>query len=128
MIEVREKSAFYVQLAAQRPAVWPVAKGVAFVSRREHQDWGIALHIEGRVLSPEQLRDALQRRFSQAERFNRYFLFLDVQHDVIVWRAVNDGPSSAVILDDIRRHQLLLAGLDRLSEELSSADGPHSRY
>jgi hypothetical protein len=79
MIRVSEKAAFYAHLAAERTAFWPVAAGVAFVSRREHRDWGIALHIEGHALRPEQLRDALQRRFSQAERFNDYFLFLDVR-------------------------------------------------
>ncbi len=53
MIEVEEKTAFYYNVAAQSPAVWPVANGVSFVSRREHHDWGIALHIEGRALRPE---------------------------------------------------------------------------
>ncbi|KTB59281.1 hypothetical protein [Pseudomonas syringae] len=118
MIEVTEKSAFYAQVAAQNPAVWPVANGVAFVSRREHHDWGIALHIEGRALRPEQLREALQRRFIEAERFNHYFLFLDVRRDFVVWRAVNATPDAFVSLDEIRRHELMLAGLEHLSEEL----------
>ncbi|AHG42312.1 negative regulator of hrp expression HrpV [Pseudomonas syringae CC1557] len=118
MIEVTEKSAFYAQVAAQNPAVWPVANGVAFVSRREHHDWGIALHIEGRALRPEQLREALQRRFMEAERFNHYFLFLDVRRDFVVWRAVNATPDAYISLDEIRRHELMLAGLEHLSEEL----------
>ncbi|MBC3954601.1 MULTISPECIES: hypothetical protein [Pseudomonas] len=115
MIEVKEKKAFYTQVAAQAPAVWPVASGVAFVSRREHQNWGIALHIEGRALRPEQLREALQLRFSEAERFNDYFLFLDVQRDFVVWHAVNDAPNAVTNLDEIRRHELILAGLDHLA-------------
>ncbi|WP_024644003.1 hypothetical protein [Pseudomonas syringae] len=118
MIEVTEKSAFYAQVAAQNPAVWPVANGVAFVSRREHHDWGIALHIEGHALRPEQLREALQRRFMEAERFNHYFLFLDVRRDFVVWRAVNATPDAYISLDEIRRHELMLAGLEHLSEEL----------
>ncbi|MCD5993877.1 type III secretion protein HrpV [Pseudomonas sp. CDFA 602] len=115
MIEVTEKVAFYTQVASQSPAVWPVANGVAFVSRREHHDWGIALHIEGRALRPEQLREALQLRFSEAERFSNYFLFLDVQRDFVVWHAVSDAPNSVTNLDDIRRHELILAGLDHLA-------------
>ncbi|CAM3058450.1 type III secretion protein HrpV [Pseudomonas floridensis] len=115
MIEVTEKVAFYTQVAAQNPAVWPVANGVAFVSRREYHDWGIALHIEGRALRPEQLREALQLRFSEAERFNNYFLFLDIQRDFVVWHAVSDAPDSVTNLDEIRRHELILAGLDHLA-------------
>lgn len=115
MIEVKEKKAFYTQVAAQAPAVWPVASGVAFVSRREHQNWGIALHIEGRALRPEQLREALQLRFSEAERFNDYFLFLDVQRDFVVWHAVSDAPNAVTNLDEIRRHELILAGLEHLT-------------
>ncbi|MFJ3485273.1 type III secretion protein HrpV [Pseudomonas sp. NPDC090202] len=116
MIRVSEKTAFYAHVVAERAAIWPVANGVAFVSRREHQDWGIALHIEGRALRPEQLRDALERRFVQAERFNDYFLFLDVQRDFVVWHAVSTTSESPVTLDSIRRHELLLAGLEHLSE------------
>lgn len=116
MIRVSEKAAFYAHLAAERTAIWPVAAGVAFVSRREHRDWGIALHIEGRALRPEQLRDALQRRFSQAERFNDYFLFLDVQRDFVVWHAVPQMPDSQTRLDSIRQHELILAGLDHLND------------
>lgn len=71
---------------------------------------GIALHIEGRALRPEQLRDALERRFSQAERFNDYFLFLDVQRDFVVWHAVPGLSESQASLDTIRRHELMLAG------------------
>ena len=116
MIEVTEKTAFYAQVAARRAAVWPVAKGVAFVSRCEHSDWGIALHIEGRALRLEQLHDALQRRFTQAERFNHYFLFLDVRHDFVVWHSVSERAVTIANLDEILRHELHLAGLDDLSE------------
>ncbi|SEI56942.1 type III secretion protein HrpV [Pseudomonas sp. NFR16] len=116
MIRVSEKAAFYAHVAAERAAIWPVASGVAFVSRREHRDWGIALHIEGRALRPEQLRDALERRFSQSELFNDYFLFLDVQRDFVVWHAVPHAAESPVSLDSIRRHELMLAGLDHLSD------------
>jgi hypothetical protein len=116
MIRVSEKAAFYAHVAAERAAIWPVATGVAFVSRREHRDWGIALHIEGRALRPEQLRDALERRFCQAERFNDYFLFLDVQRDFVVWHAVPGLSESQASLDTIRRHELMLAGLEHLND------------
>lgn len=118
MIRVSEKTAFYAHVAAERAAIWPVANGVAFVSRREHRDWGIALHIEGRALRPEQLRDALERRFSQAEVFNEYFLFLDVQRDFVVWHAVPGLSESSASLDSIRQHELMLAGLDHLNNDL----------
>lgn len=116
MIQVTQKDVFYAHVKAQRSAIWPVATGVTFVSRAEHHDWGIALHIEGRTLRPEQLRDALQRRFSQAELFNDYFLFLDVQRDFVVWHAAPSVPGSVATLDDIRQHQLTLAGLDHLND------------
>jgi hypothetical protein len=116
MIQVSEKSAFYAHVAAERSAIWPVAAGIAFVSRREHRDWGIALHIEGRALKPKQLRDALERRFSQTELFNDYFLFLDVQRDFVVWHAVPGSSESAASLDEIRRHELMLAGLEHLGD------------
>lgn len=116
MIHVTEKSAFYALVVAERPAIWPVATGVAFVSRREHRDWGIALQIEGRALSPEQLRDALERRFEQAELFAEYFLFLDIQRDFVVWHAVPDVSEIPASFDSIRRHELMLAGLEHLVE------------
>lgn len=117
MIEVTEKAAFYAQVAARRMAIWPVAQGVTFVSRCEHHDWGIALHIEGRALRPEQLHEALQRRFTQAEQFSHYFLFLDARHDFVVWHAVSDTAASVASLDEIWRHELQLAGLDHLGEQ-----------
>lgn len=116
MIRVSEKSAFYAQVAAEQAAVWPVAAGISFVSRREHQDWGIALHIESRSLKPQQLRTALERRFTQSHLFPDYFLFLDSQRDFVVWHATPMGSGSHVSLDDIRQHQLLLAGLDHLGD------------
>ena len=116
MIQVTQKDTFNAHVKAQLGAVWPVAAGVTFVSRAEYQDWGIALHIEGRTLRPEQLRDALQRRFSQAELFSDYFLFLDVHRDFVVWHAASGLAGSSLMLDDIRQHQLMLAGLDHLSD------------
>lgn len=116
MIQVTQKDVFYAHVKSQRYAIWPVATGVTFVSRAEHHDWGIALHIAGRTLRPEQLRDALQRRFSQAELFNDYFLFLDVQRDFVVWHAVPGVTGSVATLDDIRQHQLMLVGLDYLND------------
>jgi hypothetical protein len=116
MIWVSDKAAFYAHLVTERAAIWPVAAGVAFVSRREHHDCGIALHIESRALHPEQLRDALERRFSQAELFNDYFLFLDVQRDFVVWHAVSQAAESQNSLDSIRQHELMLAGLDHLND------------
>ncbi|TPG88492.1 type III secretion protein HrpV [Pseudomonas caspiana] len=116
MIRVSEKAAFYAKVAAEQAAVWPVAAGISFVSRREHQDWGIALHIESRSFKPQQLRTALERRFTQSHLFPDYFLFLDSQRDFVVWHATPIGSGSQVCLDDIRQHQLLLAGLDHLSD------------
>ncbi len=54
-------------------------------------------------------------RFSEAERFRNYFLFLDVQRDFVVWHAVSDAPDAVTNLDDIRRHELMLAGLEHLA-------------
>lgn len=116
MIQVTQKDTFYAHVKAQRSAIWPVATGVTFVSRAEHHDWGIALHIEGWTLRPEQLRDALQRRFLQAELFNDYFLFLDVQRDFVVWHAAPGVTGSVVTLDDIRQNQLMLVGLEHLND------------
>jgi hypothetical protein len=116
MITVSVKAEFYAHVAAERAAIWPVAAGVAFVSRREHWDWGIALHIEGRALRPEQLRATLERRFSQAELFNDFFVFLNVQEDLVVWHAVPGAQESPVSLDSIRRQELELAGLAHLSD------------
>jgi hypothetical protein len=114
MKQVSQKQAFYEHVAAESVAAWPVATGVTFVSRREHQDWGIALHVENLVLSPEQLRDALERRFVEAERYNNYFLFLNVQQDFVVWHASPQVSDPVNSMDDICREQLLLAGLSHL--------------
>nr|WP_314483849.1 type III secretion protein HrpV [uncultured Pseudomonas sp.] len=116
MIRVSHKAQFYEQVAAGQVAIWPVASGVSFVSRREHHDWGIALHIDSRTLQPQQLRAALERRFTQAHRFVDYFLFLDGQRDFVVWHAAPVESQGSATLDTIRQHQLMLAGLDYLEE------------
>jgi uncharacterized protein YbdZ (MbtH family) len=112
MKQVAQKQAFYQHVAAQRNAIWPVADGVSFVSRRENQDWGIALHVENPVMSPEQLRDALERRFVEPDRYSHYFLFLNVQQDFVVWRASSEIGAT---LEDICHEQLQLAGLEHLN-------------
>lgn len=113
MIEVKEKAAFFNQLASERAAAWPLAQGVTFFSRREHQSWGIALHVQRRALRPEQLREALQLRFTQAQRFNQYFMLLDVRGDLVVWHALSAAPSSAY-LEDVQQNQLALVGMEQL--------------
>ncbi|MBF7143257.1 MULTISPECIES: type III secretion protein HrpV [Pseudomonas] len=114
MIQVAEKGAFYEHLLAEQAATWPIAKGVCFVSCREHRRWGLALQVTGQVLSPQQLRTALARRFREAERFNDYFLFFDARQAFVIWRGLPQGVSPAVPLDDIRSTQLALAGLEHL--------------
>lgn len=114
MKQVSQKLAFYEHVAAERSAVWPVASGVTFVSRREHQDWGIALHVENLAMSPEQLRNALERRFVESDRYSDYFLFLNVQQDFVVWHASPDVAGVGNSMDDICREQLQLAGLGHL--------------
>ncbi|MDP9782286.1 type III secretion protein HrpV [Pseudomonas fluorescens] len=114
MIQVSGKAEFYERVAAGQTAVWPVAAGVSFVSRHEHHDWGIALHIDSRALQPQQLREALERRFTQSYLFPDYFLFLDAHRDFVVWHAVPSSSHGCAVLDNICQHQLLLAGLNPL--------------
>ncbi|MGY2289759.1 type III secretion protein HrpV [Pseudomonas sp. SDO528_S397] len=116
MIRVSQKAEFYEQVSAGQAAVWPVAAGVSFVSRREHHDWGIALHIDSRTLQPQQLRGALERRFTQSHLFPDYFLFLDSQRDFVVWHAAPVTQQGGSTLDNICQHQLMLAGLDHLDQ------------
>ncbi|KAF1006983.1 MAG: hypothetical protein GAK32_02381 [Pseudomonas fluorescens] len=112
MIRVSEKAEFYERVAAGQAAIWPVAHGISFVSRREHHDWGIALHIDSRTLQPQQLRSALERRFTQSHLFPDYFLSLDSQRDFVVWHAAPLTFQGGGALDEICQHQLLLAGLE----------------
>lgn len=114
MIQVSGKTEFYESVAAGQAAIWPLAAGVSFVSRHEHHDWGIALHIDSRTLQPQQLREALERRFKQSNLFPDYFLFLDAQRDFVVWHAVPSSFQGCAMLDSICQHQLLLAGLSQL--------------
>ncbi|WP_019411298.1 hypothetical protein [Pseudomonas psychrophila] len=116
MIRVSQKAEFYEQVAAEKMAIWPVAAGISFISRREHHDWGIALHIDSRTLQPQQLRGALERRFTQSHLFPDYFLFLDSQRDFVVWHAAPEDGQGNASLDNIRQHQLMLAGLDYLAD------------
>ncbi|NWA02070.1 type III secretion protein HrpV [Pseudomonas gingeri] len=116
MIRVSGKAAFYERVAAEQDAIWPLVSGVSFLSRREHHDWGIALHIEKRALKPQQLRETLERRFTQSHRFPNYFLFLDPQRNFVVWHAVPDSGEGSPSLDQIRQHQLMLAGLEHLND------------
>jgi hypothetical protein len=114
MKRVADKEVFYEHLLQERSAAWLVATGVSFVSCREHCCWGMALHVEGRVLIPEQLRHALSRRFGEAERYSGYFLFLDARQDFFIWRALPTACSVEMSLEDIRHAQLTLAGFEHL--------------
>ncbi|WP_437883137.1 type III secretion protein HrpV [Pseudomonas sp. LRF_L74] len=114
MVQVSQKHAFLELAAAECHAVWPLAAGVAFVSRQEHQNWGVALHVENAMLEPQQLRDTLARRFSQADRFHDYFLMLNPQRDFVVWHAAPGPWDQALSLDEICHEELALAGLDHL--------------
>lgn len=113
MIQVTEKVSFYAHVVAERAAIWPLAPGISFVSRAEHRDWGIALHIDSRALMPQQMHDALERRFVQAHLFPDYFVFLNVQRDFVVWHA---APESGGSLDVIRERELMLVGLGHLNQ------------
>ncbi|MBD1554533.1 type III secretion protein HrpV [Pseudomonas typographi] len=114
MIRVAEKEAFYTHLMAERAATWPVAAGVFFASAREHQHWGMALQVEGAVLTPAQLRQALARRFGDPERYSEYFLFLDSRRNFVIWHALPEPLAAGMALDAIRNAQLTLAGLEHL--------------
>lgn len=116
MFDAREKTAFYACVSAGQAARWTVADGVAFFSRREYLTWGIALQIDSRALQPQQLGQSLERRFEMPELFNDYFLFLDPLRDFVVWHAVPPSSNDDELLDEIREHQLALAGLDHLRE------------
>lgn len=116
MYDARGKAAFYTSVIAGEEARWQVAKGVTFVCRRDYLTWGIALKIESAVLRPKQLTEALMRRFEQAHIYHGYFLFVDPHRDFVVWHAVGPDDTHTRMLDDIRQHQLLLAGLEHLYE------------
>jgi hypothetical protein len=114
MIHVADKHVFYEHLLAERAATWEVAEGVCFVSCREHRHWGLALQVAGQKLTPQQLREALAKRFRETERFNDYFLFFDARQALVIWRSLPKGAGAAVPLDEIRGTQLTLAGLEHL--------------
>ncbi|SDH58306.1 hypothetical protein SAMN05216588_105299 [Pseudomonas flavescens] len=114
MLQATEKRTFLEHAAAERSAVWPLASGVAFVSRNEHRRWGIALHVEVDALAPDQLRATLTRRFCEADRYDQYFLFLNLQRELVVWHAVPDQYADLPSLDRICQEQLSLAGLEHL--------------
>lgn len=118
MIRVSLKDEFYEQVSAGQPAIWPLASGVSFVSRHEHHDWGIALHIDSRTLKPQQLRGALERRFTQSHLFTDYFMFLDARRDFVVWHTSPTSAFSGHSLDTVCQHQLILVGLDHLHSAL----------
>ncbi|GGM31220.1 type III secretion protein HrpV [Pseudomonas asuensis] len=114
MIRTVEKQAFYTLVLAERVAIWSVANGVSFVSCREHLEWGMALHIQEDVLTPDQLRTAVKRRFSEAERYRNYFLSLDSRCKFAVWHALPNFLGSDMSLEEIRRRQFILTGLEHL--------------
>ncbi len=114
MIRASEKQKFLEHAAAESSAVWPLASGVKLVSRSDHQHWGIALHLEVEALAPDQLRDMLTRRFYESDRYNQFFLFLNLQLELVVWRAAQLPDLDVASLDHICREQLTLAGLDHL--------------
>jgi hypothetical protein len=114
MIRVVEKQTFYTQVLAERAAIWSVATGVSFVSCRKHLEWGIALHIQEDVLTPDQLRTALRRRFSESERYKDYLLSLDSRCEFSIWHALPRHSDSDIFLEEILHRQLSLAGLEHL--------------
>lgn len=114
MIQALEKRTFLEHAAAERSAVWPLASGVAFISRSDHQCWGVALHVEVDAFGPDQLRATLTRRFCEADRYDQYFLFLNLQRELVVWHAAPAHAADIVLLDHICQEQLTLTGLDHL--------------
>lgn len=114
MIQALEKRTFLEHTAAERSAVWPIGFGVTFVSRSDYQHWGIALHVGVEALTLDQLRDTLTRRFSEADRYDRYFLFLNLQFELVVWHASPLTERNLNSLDHICQEQLTLAGLNHL--------------
>lgn len=113
-----DKAQFYAEVVAGRPAIWEIAAGVAFCTRRECLDWGLALQVDWHSLGPSQLGDALERRFDDPERYNDYFLFLDSRRDFVVWHCL-PGELDTAALDEISAHQLQLMGLEHLGESLA---------
>ena len=116
MIRVMEKHAFYTRLLAGQAATWSIAEGVCFASCREHLEWGMALRIQRGVLSGEQTRQILARRFTDAERYQNYLLSLDPRCGFAIWHALPTLSESVKSLDGIQQQQLVLAGLEYLTE------------
>jgi len=114
MMQASEKRTFLEYAVAERRAIWSLASGVAFISRRDYQRWGIALHLEVGALGPDQLRATLTRRFCEADRYDQYFLFLNLQGELVVWRATPAHAIDIHSLDRICQEHLMLAGLDHL--------------
>ncbi|OLU33678.1 type III secretion protein HrpV [Pseudomonas sp. PA15(2017)] len=114
MMQTSEKRTFLEHAAAERGAVWPLASGVAFISRRDHRCWGVALHVEVEALGPDQLRATLARRFCEADRYDQFFLFLNLQRELVVWHAAPVEDTDIVSLDHICQEQLALVGLEHL--------------
>jgi len=112
-----DKAQFYADVVAGRPAIWEIATGIAFCTRRECLDWGLALQVDWHRLAPSQLGEALGRRFEDPERYNEYFLFLDSRRECVVWHCL-PGTIDSATLDDISAHQLQLMGLEHLGEGL----------
>ena len=114
MIWVANKQVFYEHLMGERSAVWRVAMGVSFTCCREHCRWGMALHVEGRVLTPEKIRHALTRRFREKERYNEYFFFFDALQDFVIWHALPRAANTEMSLENIRHIQLALVEFEYL--------------
>lgn len=114
MIQASERRTFLEHAAAERSVVWRLTSGVSFVSRSDHLQWGIALHLQIEALAPDQLREMLTRRFGEADRYHQYFLFLNLQHEMVVWYAISCPENDMTVLDQICQQQLMLAGLDHL--------------
>lgn len=114
----KDKTQFYADVVAGRPAVWEIAAGVAFCTRRECLDWGLALQVDWHTLGPSQLGEALGRRFDEPELYNDYFLFLDSRRDFVVWHSL-PGVMDSAALDEISNHQLQLMGLEHLGKSLT---------
>ncbi|PBP93703.1 type III secretion protein HrpV [Pseudomonas congelans] len=113
-----DKEQFYAEVVAGRPAIWEIAAGVSFCTRRECMDWGLALQVDWHNLGPSQFGEALERRFDDPERYHDYFLFLDSRREFVIWRCL-PGELDRAALDEISTHQLQLMGLEHLGKSLA---------
>lgn len=114
MIQAPDKEMFYTYLLQQRAAKWPVDDGVLFVSCPELYEWGMGLRVENQRMPPEQLGNALARRFREPERYSDYRFIFEARQEFVIWRALSDAVTTRPLLERIRHTQLILAGFEYL--------------